>query len=253
MKSSERGLQLDYSKKFAKYMYDENSRVLKAKRILLVFKEILNNDLTKLNCLEIGSSTGMITYFLSDYFSEIIGIDIDKPALDFARKNYIKNNIKYFYMDGTQTIFPDNYFDTIVCHHTYEHVAEPQKLINEIYRLLKKDGVCFFGAPNRLMIIESHYNLPFLSWLPRPASSFILRIYKNEKYYYEIMYSIYGLKKLLKDFYIIDYTLKAIKNPDKYFITSNIKLINFLKYFPNFILKLVYLFIPEYIFILKKK
>ena len=84
-KNNIRGIQYGYSEMFAQYMYDEPSRRNKALRAIEMFKDYSVTDLKLQNCLEVGSATGIMTYYLSDYFSEVVGIDIDKPALEYAR------------------------------------------------------------------------------------------------------------------------------------------------------------------------
>jgi ubiquinone/menaquinone biosynthesis C-methylase UbiE len=245
--------QFGYAKKFSQYMYDESSRRNKAMRTVVLAKDFFSDDLKKYNCLEMGSSTGIMCYFLADFFNRVIGIDIDREALDFAKKKYLKPNIEYWEMDAQATKFPDKSFDFIVCHHTYEHVNDSRKLTAEIYRLLKDGGVCYFGAPNRLMPVESHYNIPFLSLLPYSAASWVLRIFNKDEYYYERMLSWWGLKKLLKNFTVHDYTLKIFCEPQKYYSTDLTEEYRFIKLLPKSILRLLRPWYPDYVFMITKK
>jgi len=84
-----RGIQYGYSEKFSKYMYDEPSRKDKALRTIAIFEANRSNQ----NCLEVGSAIGIMPYYLADYFTEVVGIDIDKQALDYAQNNYSKPNL----------------------------------------------------------------------------------------------------------------------------------------------------------------
>src|SRR3546814_13212696 len=63
--------------------------------------------------------------------------------------------------------------------HVIEHVgnadAQRHHLV-EIRRVLAPDGVVYFAAPNRWRLVEPHFRLPFLSWLPHPASDRYLRL-----------------------------------------------------------------------------
>ena len=80
-------MQLGYSEKFAKYMYDEPSRRQKALRAVRMFED-QGAILGPLKCLEVGSATGIMSYYLADHFGQVIGIDIDVPALNFSKTNY---------------------------------------------------------------------------------------------------------------------------------------------------------------------
>lgn len=49
--------------------------------------------------------------------------------------------------DAQNIPLPDASFDSIVCTQTLEHLAEPQKAVNEFHRLLRKDGHCLVTVP----------------------------------------------------------------------------------------------------------
>ncbi|WP_414568116.1 methyltransferase domain-containing protein [Nostoc sp. CCY 9925] len=52
----------------------------------------------------------------------------------------------------------DNSFDTIILSDVLEHIAEPKLLLQEIYRLLRKDGVVILNVPFFERIHESPYD-----------------------------------------------------------------------------------------------
>jgi len=76
---------------------------------------------------------------------------------------------------GEALPFQDESFDVVVCNHVYEHVDNAACLISEIRRVLKEAGHCYFAGGHRLQVVEPHYRLPFLSWLPRDVASRVLR------------------------------------------------------------------------------
>ncbi|MDD5032891.1 MAG: methyltransferase domain-containing protein [Candidatus Pacebacteria bacterium] len=49
--------------------------------------------------------------------------------------------------DVLELPFEDNSFDTIISTQVLEHVEKPWVMIEEIYRVLKKDGICFLTCP----------------------------------------------------------------------------------------------------------
>lgn len=226
-------------------------RIIKAKKIFSVIKDYLKNtkgDLNKMTCLDIGGSAGFTAKLMSPCVKKFYVVDIDKNAIEFGKKNNFANNIGYEQGDAMNLRFKDKSMDIIVCNHVYEHVSNYHKLASEIYRVLKNDGFCYFGAGNRLNIVERHHNLPFLSWLPKFMANIYLRLMKKGSIYYENLLSYYGLKKLLRDFKIKDYTLEVINNPTKYYATDLIKNNSLISYLPKFALKAIWLFIPIYIF-----
>ena len=69
---------------------------------------------------------------------------------------------------------PKASIDVITCSQIYEHVPSDKNLMKVIIGLLKPGGVCYFAAGNRFKIIEPHYKLPFLSYLPKKLQIYIL-------------------------------------------------------------------------------
>ena len=146
----------------------------------------------------------------------------------------------------------NNFYDVITCSHIYEHVPDANKLMSEIYRLLKPGGVCFFAAGNRFKVIEGHYRLPFLSFFPKRISNLYLKITGKGNEYYENHLSYKNLKQLVNQFEIIDYTVETIKYPKKYFATDLITENTFRQKLYLTIAKYFYFLIPTYLWLLKK-
>ncbi|WP_055443358.1 class I SAM-dependent methyltransferase [Lacinutrix himadriensis] len=42
---------------------------------------------------------------------------------------------------------PDNYYDVIICYHVLEHVVQDRKAMQELYRILKPNGICYVQTP----------------------------------------------------------------------------------------------------------
>lgn len=211
-------------------MFDQKSRQRKAIRMIKTIQKFLNQkDLSHLELLDIGSSTGIIDYQLAQKFGKVCGIDIDSAAINFAKKRFKKANLIFKKSDGLKLNFPTNSFDVVICTHIYEHVTNPQLLMREIYRVLKPGGLCYFAAINRLWPIEPHYDLPFLSWLPKSLANRYTRMTKKATQYYESPLSYWGLKKLTNQFKRFEYTQQILKNPAEFgyedSINSHIKVI----------------------------
>jgi SAM-dependent methyltransferase len=109
--------------------------------------------------------------------------------------------------------FPDNSIDVVVFNHIYEHVVDADAVLREVHRALKKDGVAYLGLGNKFQLMEPHYRLPFLSWLPRRAADIYLRKTGKADAYYEKHLSRGALKTLLRGFHVWDYTVAAIRAP----------------------------------------
>lgn len=206
-----------YQKDYAKsrpQMYDKKSREQKGIRIVKTLSNYFGEDkIHQLKVLDIGASTGIIDNVLAKYFKNVTGTDIDKDAILFAKKNYKRRNLSFKVEDAMKLTFKNNSFDVVICTHVYEHVPSPSKLFEEIYRILKKDGVCYLAAQNKLWPLEAHHNLPFLSYLPKNLADIYIRIFTDKKEYYEHPMNYWQLQNLLKKFKIHEYTSKILDDP----------------------------------------
>ena len=208
--------QTDYSSKRVQ-MFDKISREVKAKRIIKAISNHLGEENLKgLTVIDTGSSTGIIDNYLSRYFGSVYGIDIDKKAVIFAKNNFKRKNLFFQTASALKIPFRQNRFDVVICTHTYEHVSDASKLFNEIYRILKPGGICYLAAMNKYTLIEPHYNLPILSWLPKNAANQYVKLFGKAQEYYETPRSASELTTLTKIFSKIDLTPIILRNPNKF-------------------------------------
>jgi 2-polyprenyl-3-methyl-5-hydroxy-6-metoxy-1,4-benzoquinol methylase len=197
-------------------MYNKTSRERKSYRIIKILEDYFGKSkLKNLTLLDIGSSTGIMDSILARKLKKVIGIDIDKKAVDFAKK-LERENLKFMVEDAMNLSFKDNSFDVVVCTQVYEHVPSAKRLFLEIYRVLKPGGVCYLAAINKLWPWEPHYNLPLLSWFPKKFANFYVRLSGRAKEYYENPKTYWGLKRLTKKFKVVEYTQKILRNPKKF-------------------------------------
>ena len=243
--------QLNFSSSYSQ-MFDLDIRVKKSKKAINVIKDHLH-ELKDLNLLDIGCSTGIMTNEYSKYFSKTIGIDIDKEAINYALKNFNNQKITFFQASYDDERITKQRFDVITCSHIYEHVSDSKDLLDTIYNILEPGGVCYFVGGNRFKIIEPHFKLPFLSFLPKKVARLYLKLTKKEGDYYQKHLSLFNLKNLVQKFKIYDYTIEIISNPTKYSSDDLIKEGSFKQKIYILIAKIFYFLVPTYIWILKKE
>lgn len=248
--SQKRGYQLHLSRGDM-FLRDVKGRTQKFKKILSVLQDF-HKDSEPLNCLDIGCSNGIITSSLGDHFPMTVGIDIDQEAVQYAKSHSSSPHVHFLIADSMALPFHDNSIDVIVCNHVYEHVPEAKQMIEEVYRIITPKGFCYFSAGNKYMIMEGHYHLPFLSWIPKPFAHLYLKCSGKGNYYYEQHLSL-RLKRLVRKFQIHDYTLSIIRDPQKFFATDIFNTQTFLYKNIRWIAPYLYHWIPTYIWILTKK
>jgi ubiquinone/menaquinone biosynthesis C-methylase UbiE len=233
-------------------MYNQKARIQKAKKILAVLEEECG-DLDQLDLLDMSCSTGIMTQLYAERFAEVRAIDIDRQAVQYAQQNNTRSNLVFETMNALDTSFSAKSFDIIICNQMYEHVTDANLLLDEIFRLLKPGGICYFGATNRLKIMETHYGkIPFLSVIPKPLASICLRLLGKAETYSETHMSYWSLKRLVSRFQVIDYTSKVVGDPARYYATDIVRSGSYSQRVAQIILRFAYWLFPGYIWLLRK-
>ena len=231
-------------------MFEVDGRLKKAKKEIKILQKHLG-ELSNKNLLDIGCSSGIMTDYYADFFQEVDALDIDQKAIEYALSNTKNKNIN-FILSPLEELQVEKRYDVMICSHIYEHVPDSSILFERIYDLLKSGGVCYFAAGNRYQIYENHYNLYFLSYLPKKLANFYLKITKKGNYYYENHLSLLKLNKITKKFIKHDFTLEVIKYPKRYDADDMLEQDSFKHKIIVLLSKIFYFFIPTYIWVLEK-
>ena len=198
-------------------VFNTERRHRKAETIVRVCQDFANpRRLAELQMLDIGSSSGIIDNYLADHFGHVTGIDIDEAGMQHAQEKFDRENLRFLHDDAMQLDIEDNSFDVVVCTQIYEHVPDATAMFSEIFRVLRPGGFCYFAGNNRLMVMEPHYHLPFLSVVPRSLAHKYLRLAGKGDYYHEKHFTYWTLKKMCRAFTITDYSSRTIAEPEKF-------------------------------------
>lgn len=234
---------------------DSSVRKIKAQKILAVLRDFLarhNRNLGNQLCIDIGGSCGLTAKWIAPFVKEIRVVDIDQNAISSGKRTNKRPNLRFIVGDAMHLPLRDRSADVVICNQVYEHVPDARRLVKEIYRVLKPDGICYFGAGNKYCLLEWHYNLYFLSWLPKTVANYYVRIMGKGKYYYENLMSLEQLRRLLSKFVIHDYTISVIKDPATYHALDTVARHSLATKIPRWMLKVALPALPGYIFILEK-
>ena len=185
---------LGFSQQHRNAMRNRRARGKKALTIIAVLRDFYSGDIENLTVLDIGSSTGIIARVLSNHFGKVVGINIDKPAVEYAANQFSDRNISFSVADSMDLAFEADQFDVVICAQVYEHVPDAAQLMREIHRVLKPGGVCYFAAGNRIMLKGPHYRLPFLSIIPISLAKRYVRLTGKGNIYYEHHLTFRGSK-----------------------------------------------------------
>lgn len=81
------------------------------------------------------------------------GLDVP-AATSFGMRSH--SNIVFF--DGINIPFADFCYDTLLCTEVLEHAIEPDSLVSEMYRVLKKDGILLVTVPFSARVHHAPYD-----------------------------------------------------------------------------------------------
>ena len=97
--------------------------------------------------LDVGCSYGWALNALTGKADELVGVDMDKDALEQARAFY--PHITFVHQDASTLPFGDAEFDAVILSEVIEHVGDENKqfVIDEVHRVLKPEGLFIFTAP----------------------------------------------------------------------------------------------------------
>ena len=210
-----RGYQHDFSLAYES-MHSVEDRQRKASTMLAILREALGDGLAAADALNLGCSTGIIDEFLAAHVATMIGVDIDEPAIELASGRRVAQNLEFRLDDAMNLSFADGSFDIVICSQVYEHVPDPDRMMVEIYRVLRPGGVCYFAATNRWALVEKHHRLPFLSWLPPRCADLYMRLMGKGEAYYERHLGYWSLRRLISRFRMEEWTGKVLDTPERY-------------------------------------
>jgi ubiquinone/menaquinone biosynthesis C-methylase UbiE len=159
---------------------DLDSRRKKALKIERLLN--LSERPSPLRLLEIGTGSGGIAH----YFATHPKLRCTVTAVDVVDQRMVKDGFEFRLVQDTNLPFPDGVFHVVLSNHVIEHVGdfvEQKNHLREMRRVMRTDGVGYLATPNRWMVVEPHYRLPFLSWLPRSMRHAYVRSMKRGEYY----------------------------------------------------------------------
>jgi len=110
--------------------------------------------------LDIASGSGYGSALLAEKAARVFGFDADQGAVEYATESYGRHNLTFEKADATAIPLGDNSVDVAISFETIEHVADYEKFISELVRVLRPSGTLVVSTPNDLEFTEgNHFHL----------------------------------------------------------------------------------------------
>jgi SAM-dependent methyltransferase len=229
---------------------ERESRISKADKMVTLLPEFDFSRCTRI--LEIGCGSGVIASRLSE-----IAPQAEVHAVDVSDNRIESSGFTFAIVEGTQLPFPDNHFDLVISNHVIEHVgdrSEQVKHLREIARTLSPSGIGYLAVPNKWRLVEPHYRLPFLSWLPQKIADLWIRILRRGAFYDCVPLSSRSAVRLFDEsgVYQRDITIAALRATLEIEHAESVvtKLVR--NHVPDWMLQLSKPVIPTLIYLLRK-
>lgn len=248
-----KGYQENFSDMHQDVYFDSENRGRKAQKMLHILRDHLGGDLSGLHALDIGCSTGVMSQYLGGHFGRVTGIDIDHKAIAHAQQTYGSSALVFRVGDAMDTGLEPESVDVAICAHVYEHVPSAQRMMDEILRVLRPGGVCYFAAENRIIFREGDYRLPFLSLLPKPLAHRYLKLAGRGDHYYETLLTVWQLRRLTARFEVLDYTRRVVAEPERFGAADIVPPGTLTQRAALAVLRCAYWAFPTYLWLLRKR
>jgi 2-polyprenyl-3-methyl-5-hydroxy-6-metoxy-1,4-benzoquinol methylase len=96
--------------------------------------------------LDIGCSWGGYLMRMQELGWEVYGVDLNAKATEFAREELGLTNVHCGFSDDLN--FPDGYFDVVHMSMVLEHLHQPAKALQDVWRLLGEGGQLVLSVPD---------------------------------------------------------------------------------------------------------
>lgn len=161
-------------KSYAEWQYEKGIETIKFYLKHTSVEEMFKDK----EVLDIGCGAGGKTiYYASQGVKKIVGVEIlskyKEEAENLAKKYNLEQKFEFVAADASQTPFSDESFDTIIMNDAMEHVDEPEKVLDECYRILKKNGKLYLNFPP--------YNHPYGAHLSDAIAMPWVHVFFSEK------------------------------------------------------------------------
>ena len=138
-------------------------RLLERKRVDILIQQMEASNHHRV--LEVGVGAGNVLERVKS--DRRIGIDLSEFLLAKARRRL--PGVPLLRMDAQSLAFEDDTFDRVYCTEVLEHVPDPRRVVAEMRRVLKPEGIAVISVPNEEMINRvkrAAFSLPLVSrWL----------------------------------------------------------------------------------------
>jgi len=100
--------------------------------------------------LEVACGAGLGLGYLARRAKKVFAGDIDENNLSFAQEYYLgRDNIDIKILDAHKLPFEDSSFDVVILYEALYYLAQPERFIQEVHRILRREGMLIICTVNK--------------------------------------------------------------------------------------------------------
>jgi len=115
---------------FLSHMVEKNG--LHPKHRLMNYHKFFADNVDKDDVvLDVGCGNGALSYDVAKKAKKVVGIDLNKKNISFAKERYSEENIEYICGDALKDL-PDEKFDVIIMSNVLEHIGNRVEFLERL-------------------------------------------------------------------------------------------------------------------------
>lgn len=104
--------------------------------------------------LDVGTGHGHFLKLCIEWDWEVWGVEINPELVEYSKNEW---GIDVFLGSLEEARYLDNFFDAVTLWRVLDYLSEPDKVLKEIYRILRPGGAIFLRFPNASFHIPSRW------------------------------------------------------------------------------------------------
>ena len=168
----------NYEKRLRRRIHQEYYQTNRIKNLL----EFLG-DLSHKKILDLGCGMGGFAVALRLEGFDVIPLDFNMYYCQITRLRGQRYGMNTNPINALGELLPfkSQLFDIVCLFDVLEHVQSPEKVLGELYRVLKPRGSILVTVINKHAFRDPHYHLLFVNWMPKRVAEWYINQRKRSK------------------------------------------------------------------------
>lgn len=134
-------------------------------------------DIFQKDVLDLGAGLGGMSEELVLRGARVTSLEPGKAWASLTQRRVSRHggHFKLIHSVGESIPIPSSSIDVVISLQVLEHVQSPEKVLGEVWRVLRPGGFFYLACENYLAFREGHYQVPWIPLMPKPMGSIYLR------------------------------------------------------------------------------